>query len=294
MKNLIIGLVIGALVTFFSMKLFSPNATKTGSVVKNAEANSIEAVADQAKARAQASAGLEQGTATATTVLIDKSQNSTVSLAQEPQTIDEYRALVADMRAAMNQQNDVIEQLTQVKNKLEKDADVQGGGRRQQAELSQAQIENAKQAMSNAIVNAEPEFAEVLSSALDYYNKTKTVSPGSEALLRHYADEPDYTWSEVAQGFLQNFFASYTAENIQVIQMNCRATYCELYGNYTSKEPIADHRVGGAAISELFNAMELVPGFSDLFRGLESSSINVSSDNNFMTFHNFIRNAKGG
>ncbi len=281
MKNLIIGLVVGVLIGFAGAKLLhnptSPDTQKN--VLSKAAASITESV--------DAETDNELGTATK----VDKMASPTgdvVNISSQPKTIEDYQAAYANLQEAVIQQNKTLQELKAENNKLADELEESGGGRAPMKDLTANEIEKAKANIEASLSEATAEYAEVLKSALESF-KSGDVLPDSDALLRHYADEPDFAWSDVARAYIQNYFAAQADSNIQLVQLNCRKTYCEVYGFYSDGEKLDNPRQAGSQIQSAFNALEQAPGFSNLFVGLESASISIDSENSYMTFHNFIR-----
>jgi gas vesicle protein len=281
MKKLIIGLVVGVVIGFAGARLmhntYSPDIQKN--VLSKADASITE------------SEDAERDDKFGTVTKVVKMASPTGDLANissQPKTIEEYQTAYANLQEAVIQQNKTLQKLTAENNKLTDELEESGGGRAQMKDLTASEVEKAKANIEASLSDATAEYAEVLKSALESF-KSGDVLPDSDALLRHYADEPDFAWSDVARAYIQNYFAAQAGSNIQLIQLNCRKTYCEVYGFYSDGEKLDNPRQAGSQIQSAFNALEQAPGFSNLFVGLESASISIDSENSYMTFHNFIR-----
>ncbi len=282
MKNLLIGLVLGLVIGFVGSMLVSKEGTVGGqenveSIADEKLSGSVEEISSQVKSRTEAE--LLIGTSNFTL-----SENKSSQL----QTIEEYQAAYANLQQAVVQQTKAVQKLTAENKKLTETLEGSEGRRVELADLSASDIESAKANIQASLAEASEEYAEVLKSALESYNSGDAL-PDADALLRHYSDEPDFAWSDVARAYIQNYFAAQTDSNIQLVQLNCRKTYCEIYGFYSMSEELADPRKAGAQIQSVFRTMEQAPGFSNLFTGLESASISIDTENSYLTFHNFIR-----
>lgn len=281
MKNLIIGFIVGVIVTLAGTS-FLGNKTDisdsmtalpgqklldTNTIVKSSSNGIQETVENKLKESSGNEVNEEQ-----------------LSLAQEPQTIDEYRALVTDLRSAIGQQAKAIEQLDEKLAAVEDDREETSF-----IELNQERIKSAQENIQQAIESSDPEFAEFLKAASSYSEENGVVTPDYEVLYKHYSQDVEPNWSQRAQIYLTNYIAGYPKENLSIVNLNCRTSYCEIYGFMSSNEPIVDHRPVSGAITDYFRGMQSSSGFGDLFRGMENASLSNSSDNMYMTFHIFIR-----
>ena len=285
MNKLLIGLLIGVVIGFGASKLLN-NSDALEQIEKS------QSVSDEPSLGLNVVAS-ENDELNAEIVDVEDASNSnhSVNSSSQPQTIEEYQAAFANLQQAVVSQNKTVQKLTAENKKLAEKLEDLGGERVQLPDLSASDIEKAKANIEASLAEAPEEYAEVLKSALDAYNSGDAL-PDSDALLRHYADEPDFVWSDVARAYIQNYFAAQTDSSIQLVQLNCRKTYCEVYGFYSSGEKLDNPRQAGSKIQATFNALEQAPGFSNLFTGLESASISIDSENSYMTFHNFIRSSQ--
>ena len=281
MKNLIIGLVVGVLIGFASAKLLhNPSSPETQN---NVQSKADASITDAIEATTDGDVG------TVTKVIKKASPTGDfASVSSQPKTIEEYQAAYANLQQAVTQQNKTLQELKAENNKLADELEESSSGREPMKALTASEVEKAKANIEASLSEATAEYAEVLKSALESF-KSGDVLPDSDALLRHYADEPDFVWSDLARAYIQNYFAAQTDSNIQLVQLNCRKTYCEVYGFYSDGEKLDNPRQAGSQIQSAFNSLEQSPGFSNLFVGLESASISIDSENSYMTFHNFIR-----
>lgn len=282
MKNLLIGLVLGVVIGFAGSKL----VFNDGSLESQ---NKAESLSDK-KSSASREVDSKSGGIKTKRKMVNETSIASLSknASAQPQTIEEYQAAYAALQQAVIHQNKAVQKLTAENKKLTESVKESGGRRIELADLSASDIETAKENIQASIAEAPEEYAEVLKSALESYNAGDAL-PDADALLRHYADEPDFAWSDVARAYIQNYFAAQADSNIQLVQLNCRKTYCEVYGFYSDGEKLDNPRQAGSQIQSAFNALEQAPGFSNLFVGLESASISIDSENSYMTFHNFIR-----
>jgi len=284
MKKLLIGFVVGILLGFVASKFF-PNTE-----IDNSKKNNVALEQDIAKPERSSQSELKLKEQETVNNSLDESKSASkiITTASQPQTIEEYQVAYAQLQQAIIQQSKTVQKLTAENKKLTNDLENGNERRTELPDLSIDDISKAKANIEASLVDAPQEYAEVLKSALDSYNSGDAL-PDADALLRHYSDEPDFAWSDIARVYIQNYFSAQTDSNIQLVQLNCRKTYCELYGFYSNGEQLDNPRQAGSQIQAVFNAMEKAPGFANLFIGLESASISVDSENSYMTFHNFIR-----
>ena len=213
MKNLLIGLVLGLVIGFVGSMLVSKEGTVGGqenveSIADEKLSGSVEEISSQVKSRTEAE--LLIGTSNFTL-----SENKSSQL----QTIEEYQAAYANLQQAVVQQTKAVQKLTAENKKLTETLEGSEGRRVELADLSASDIESAKANIQASLAEASEEYAEVLKSALESYNSGDAL-PDADALLRHYSDEPDFAWSDVARAYIQNYFAAQTDSNIQLVQLN--------------------------------------------------------------------------
>ena len=283
MKNLIIGLVVGSLLTIGISKVFfnSTDSEKTTS-------GAIQ-VLDKVTADAKEIEPIENVESS------EISKQALTQLAETPETIEEYQAYTSKLLDEISAKTGVINELKVENKNLERNLyEVQKAVlNRTNDKVSESDLGIARENMQASLADASPEYAEVLQSAINKFESDKegniTTYPESEALLKHYSEEPDFAWADVAKAYIQNYFASQVDSNIQLVQLNCRKTYCEIYGFYSFGDELSDPRQVAGNVQKTFKAMQQAPGYSNLFTAVTSSSINIDSENSYITFHNFLR-----
>lgn len=292
MKKIFLGFVAGALVTLGATQLiqnsneYQQNIQQEDVKKENARLDKQEMTKEKvlAKVEDEHPAALVQ--VVKTTSATENSLTDYMELSRDEliERLNNYQNQVDALTATVTTQQQAIA-------KLNKDID-NGGTRPQAKDLTEAEAQTALENIRQAITNADPEYKEVLEVALNQYeNDLELIAPGNDALIRHYSEEPRYDWSEAAQAFLQSYFQLGIEPNIQLVQLNCRSTYCELYGFYSSSEQLNDYRIPAAKVTKFFQGMQDAPNYKSFFRSAENISLNNDSDNNFMTFHVFIRSA---
>ena len=284
MKNLLIGLVLGVVIGFAGSKL----VFKDSLLDSQKKADSI---ADKKSTISMP----EELSDVAEVIDAVSISNVSIELQSQPQTIEEYQTYTSKLLEEVSKQSGVIGNLQSENKNLERNllAMQDAVTDRARDEVNASDIEIAKENMQASLAGASPEYAEVLAAAISSFESDKdgniTSYPESEALLKHYSEEPDFAWADVAKAYIQNYFASQADSNIQLVQLNCRKTYCEIYGFYSFGEELTDPRQAGGKIQNVFKTMQQAPGFSNLFTVVASSSISIDSENSYMTFHNFLR-----
>ena len=284
MKNLFIGLLLGAILTAVA---FGFNQKDEQSIKNGVTADAISA--RQAEEPSNKMKNIEDQPLDIKSDyqrIINVSEGSTESLASLSKVelvsmLEEQRQQIAGLADTVKTQKAAIEKLNDERE-------------RPRTPFSEENLtpEQATAALNNirtALETADPEYKEVLESALNLFQDEKLITPSNDALLRHYAEEPEIQWATTAQAWLGSYFQNGIEPDINLIQLNCRATYCELYGFYGSDQTINDYRIPGAKISNYFREMADAAGYKTLFRNAENISLNTSSDNTFMSFHVFIR-----
>jgi len=283
MKNIFVGLIIGILITVLGFKLLDhqPNEDEI-TLAKETQSSNAKI---HTKKLESAIPKLPQDQ----DAINEKVTSSSINAADiENLSVNELKNLVSSYQGQIEKLSGTVKAQKEAIQKLNTERETSNP-----LESENLNPEQATAALINiraAIETADPEYKEVLESALTLYRDEKLITPNNDALLRHYAETPDIQWATSAQAWLQSYFQSGLNEDeLSLIQLNCRASYCELYGFYGSNQSINDYRIPAAKISNFFRGMSDTAGYSALFRNAENISLNTSSDNTFMSFHVFIR-----
>jgi len=288
MKNLSIGLILGVIVTFIGMMIFKQADSPAVSKFEAKESNEVLVVHHDSSDEIEIKQPVKIRdisktviTSVADRVSTDLTDIENLSSAELKDLVRNYQSQISGLVSKVKAQQQAIETLNDEQER-----------RRNPLEEQNLSPEQATAALANiqaALQTADPEYKEVLESALNLFADDELQTPTNDALLRHYSDEPNVQWAPSAQAWLQSYFQSGLEPDMTLIQLNCRATYCELYGFYGSDTTIADYRGPAAKISNFFRQMSDGSGYKSLFRSAENISLNTSSDNTFMSFHVFIR-----
>ena len=284
MKNIIVGLLLGVIGTYAAMTFLQTSSPVQiqETVIPNVKSQD-ELLKPKSMAQDSESKPLkinDVGKKIVSTVISDAEIES-LSAAELKDLVRDYQAQVAGLTDTVKTQKQAMDKLNDERER-----------RRNPLEEENLTPDQASAALNNiraALETADPEYKEVLESALNLFQGEELETPSNDALLRHYSEERQIQWATSAQAWLQSYFQSGVEPDISLIQLNCRTTYCELYGFYGSDVTINDYRQPAAKISNFFRQMSDGPGYANLFRNAENISLNTSSDNTFMSFHVFIR-----
>ncbi|NND52753.1 MAG: hypothetical protein HKN54_10115 [Flavobacteriaceae bacterium] len=272
MKNLIIGLILGILITLGSTEfLDNKNQDSQNSLVTDADTSEI---------------------------LLSDKEISDEEFIEDAHlaAIEEIKLLEAEVKDLASENRELKTKLTAIAESSDEEKGTKADNFNfDDIEVTQSDLELARNNIQVAMLDAEPEYKDFMQKQIKgALSDLEFFGYSEKGLIDHHNQSVDHQWASDAELFLKTYFANQTNKKYHLIKFTCHTDSCELFAQYFSDKQIDNELmpVVSMSIFEFLRNMLASPGFSNYFTANSLPSTSRSDDEMSIFIHSIMRRAK--
>lgn len=161
-------------------------------------------------------------------------------------------------------------------------------------EVTQGDLEIARNNIQVAMQDASKEYQDFMQKHLDgALSDLEFVGYSEKGWVDHYKQSVDYQWAPEAELFLNTFFSEQPNNKYRLIRSKCHSHSCELFAQYISEEHIARDKMPliSMSIFEFMRGMHKAPNFDKYFSIHSTMNTSIAEDEMSIFIHSVMRKA---